>query len=149
MKNITAIIVLSVLIFAAGCHSDIVTTRHLKAITDKCVYIEKIETHDPYAGKVLRDVLEKEFIRKQVQICDANSANIILTGSAFATFRSAGNSGMFGSNESSAEAIEAMSITAKDTSGNILLTASYDNAEQFTASKLAQQFGAALANKLK
>ncbi len=149
MKNIIATGTLSILIFAAGCHSDIVTTRHLKAITDKCVHIEKIESQDPYAGKVLRDVLEKEFIRRHVQICDANTANIILTGSAFVSFRSAGNSGMFGTKESSAEAIEAMSITAKDTSGNVLLTASYDNAEQFTASKLAQEFGSALAKKLK
>jgi len=42
-----------------------------------------------------------------------------------------------------------MTITAKDPNGNILLTASYDNAEQLTASKLTQEFGSALAKKLK
>jgi hypothetical protein len=56
---------------------------------------------------------------------------------------------MFGGKESSAQAVESVTITAKDRSGAILLTASYDNADQFTASKLAQEFGSALADKLR
>jgi hypothetical protein len=38
---------------------------------------------------------------------------------------------------------------AKNRNGQILLTASYDNKEQYTASKLAKEFGSALADKLK
>ncbi len=137
------------LAFLAGCNTDIVTTKHLKAVKPKCVYIESIESKDPYVGKVIQGVLEKEFIRKKVQLCDANSANIILTGSTFLTTRSTGKTDWFGSKESAAESVESITITAKDPNGNILLTASYDNDEQLTASKLAQEFGSALAGKLK
>ena len=137
------------LAFFAGCHTDIVTTKQLKAVKPKCVYIKSIESEDPYVGRVIRDVLEKEFVRKKVQLCDAKSATVLLTGSTFLTTRSTGKTGWFGSNESSAQSVESLTITAKDPAGNILLTASYDNAEQFTASKLAQEFGSALADKLK
>jgi hypothetical protein len=137
------------LAFLAGCHTDIVTTKHLKAIKPKCVYIASIESKDPYVGRVIQGVLEKEFIRKKVRLCDPNSANVIIAGSTFLTTRSAGKTDWFGSKESSSESIESITITAKDPNGNILLTASYDNAEQFTASKLAQELGSALADKLK
>lgn len=137
------------LAFFVGCHTDIVTTKQLKAIKPKCVYVISIESEDPYVGKVIQGVLEKEFIRKKVQLCDDNSANVLIAGSTFLTTRSTGKTGWFGGKESSAQSIESLTITAKDKAGNILLTASYDNAEQFTASKLAQEFGSALADKLK
>jgi hypothetical protein len=147
MKRTLAIAALAA--FFAGCHTDIVTTKQLKAVKNKCVYVEPIESHDPYVGKVIRDVLEKEFVRKRVLLCDPKTATVIVTGSTFLTTRSAGNKNWFGGKESSAEAIESVTITAKDQSGAILLTASYDNADQFTASKLAQEFGSALADKLR
>jgi hypothetical protein len=130
------------LIFLTGCHTDIVTTKQLYAVKNKCVFIQPIDSRDPYVGKVIRDVLEKEFVRKRVQLCDEKSANVIVTGSTFLTTRSL-------KKNTPAEAIESLTITAKDQQGNVLLEASYDNAEQFTASKLAQEFGAALANKLR
>ena len=126
MKKVLLISVF--LAFFAGCHTDIVTTRHLKAINPKCVHIASIESEDPYVGKVIQGVLEKEFIRKKVQLCDPNSATIILTGSTFLTTRSTGKKDWFGSKESSSEAIESLTITA---------------------SKLTQEFGSVLANKLK
>jgi hypothetical protein len=144
-----SILISVVLAFAAGCHSDIVTTKQLRMMKDKCVFLSTIDSEDPYVGKVLRDALEKEFIRKKVQICDEDNANVIITGSTFLTTRSTGKTGWFGGKESSAQAIESITATAKDPNGNILLTASYDNAEQFSASKLAQEFGSALADKLK
>ena len=144
-----ALVIGAFLAFLAGCHTDIVTTKQLKAVRPKCVYIKSIESEDPYVGRVIRDVLEKEFVRKKVQLCDAKYATVILAGSTFLTTRSTGKTGWFGGKESSAQSIESLTITAKDKSGNILLTASYDNAEQFTASKLAQEFGSALADKLK
>jgi len=146
-----ALIISLFLVFTAGCHTDIVTTKQLKAVKDKCVYIKSIESEDPFVGKVLRDVLEKEFIRKSVHFCDAETANIIVTGSTFLTTRSSGQRGVFGlgGKESSAQAIESVTIIAKDPQGVTLMTASYDNADQFTASKLAQEFGSSLAGKLK
>jgi hypothetical protein len=144
-----ALMTCALVLLCAGCHTDIVATKQLKAVKDKCVYINPVESQDPYVGRVIRDVLEKEFVRKKVQLCDADAANIIMTGSTFLTTRSAGNKNWFGSKDSSAEAVESVTITAKDRQGNILLTASYDNAEQFTASKLAQDFGSTLAGKLK
>jgi hypothetical protein len=133
----------------AGCNTDIVTTKQLMTVKNKCVYVEPIESQDPYVGKVLRDILEKEFVRKNVQLCDARTANVILTGSTFMTLRSSGKKDWFGGKESSAQAIESLTITAKDKAGNILLTASYNNVDQLTASKLAREFGSALADKLR
>jgi len=147
MKRALAIGILLALF--AGCNTDIVTTKQLMTVKNKCVYVTPIESQDPYVGKVLRDVLEKEFVRKHVQLCDAEAANVILTGSTFMTTRSAGNKNWFGGKDSSAQAIESLTITAKDKAGNVLLTASYNNVDQLTASKLAQEFGSALADKLK
>jgi hypothetical protein len=140
-------------LFAAGCNTDIVTTKQLYALKQKCVYVTPIDSQDPYVGKVLKDVLEKEFIRKGVQLCDAENANVILTGSTFLTTRSQGQTSMlnnlFGGKETSAQAIESVTISAKDKAGNILLSASYNNVDQQTASKLARDFGSTLADKLR
>jgi uncharacterized lipoprotein YajG len=144
-----ALVICAFLAFLAGCHTDIVTTKQLRAVRPKCVHISSIESEDPYVGKVIQGVLEKEFIRKKVQLCDADSANVIITGSTFLTTRSTGKTDWFGSKDASAQAIESVTITAKDPNGSVLLTASYDNAEQLTASKLSQEFGSALADKLK
>ena len=150
MKKAFAISV--ILTLFAGCNTDIVTTNQLKTIKNKCVYVTPIESQDPYVGKVIRDVLEKEFVRKHIQLCDADNANVILTGSTFMTTRSHGETSMlnlFGGKQSSAQAIESVTITAKDKAGNLLLTASYNNVDQQTASKLAQDFGSTLADKLR
>ncbi len=135
-----------------GCNTDIVTTKDLNKVKNKCVYISPIESQDSYVGKVLRDAIEKEFVRKGVQLCDANSANVILTGSTFLTTRSHGETSMlniFGGKQDSAQSIESVTVSAKDSSGNLLLTASYNNADRLTASKLAQDLGSSLADKLK
>jgi hypothetical protein len=150
MKKIFAISMM--LAFCAGCNTDIVTTKHLKTIKPKYVYVNPIESQDPYIGKVVKDILEKEFIRKRVQLCDAENANVILTGATFLTTRSKGETSflnLFGGKQTSAQSIESMSISAKDRAGNVLLTASYNNADQQTASKLAQDFGSKLADKLR
>jgi hypothetical protein len=153
MNRLCMLIGLLLIAFSAGCNYDIVTTSRLKTITNKCVCIEPIESENPHVGKVLRDVLEKEFIRKKIEICDSNSATVFITGSTFLTIRSSGSetklfiagTGSF----VSSQAIESVSLVAKDRDGEILLTASYDNKEKSSASKLAKQFGSALANKLK
>jgi hypothetical protein len=111
-------------IVAAGCSTDIVCTDRLGEIEHKCVCIMPIESADPQVGRVMRDVIEKEFVRKDVALCDANSATVILTGSTFMTARSTSSPGLFGSSSESAEAVESLSLTAKDRKGQILLTAS-------------------------
>jgi hypothetical protein len=40
-------------------------------------------------------------------------------------------------------------LIVKDAEGQLLMSASYDNREQFTASRLAKEFGSAVADKLK
>ncbi len=151
MKRLYWLIGLLAIGASAGCNSDIVTTNRLKEITDKCVYIAPIQSENPYVGKVLRDVLEKEFIRRKIELGDPNTATIIITGATFMTVRAAPDANTFGSNRYAAanQAIESVSIMAKNRNGQILLTASYDNKEQYTASKLAKEFGSALADKLK
>jgi hypothetical protein len=107
----------------------------------KCVHIAPIESQDPHVGKVIRDVIEKEFVRAKIELCDPNMASVFITGTTFLTVRPA--------SRQTAEAIESVSIVAKDRDGEILLSASYDNKAQYTASKLAEEFGRALAGKLK
>jgi hypothetical protein len=133
----------------AGCHSDIVCTSRLKEIDHKCVFITPIDSADPQVGKVIRDVIEKEFVRKGVDLCDPNSATVFLTGSAFMTTRATSNTGLFNSSAESAQAVESLSLIAKDREGQILLSASYDNKDGSTVSKFAKEFGAAVADKLK
>jgi len=131
---------LAISIFA-GCGSDIVTTDRLKMLEHKCVYIEPLESEDPHVGKVIRDVLEKELMRQQIELCDPNTATVLFTGATFLTVR--------GSGAASGQAIESVSLVGKDTNGEVLLSASYDNKERYSASQLAKQFGSALAKKLK
>jgi hypothetical protein len=125
----------------AGCNSDIVCTPRLKMLEHKCVYIAPIESEDPHVGKVISDVIEKEFIKKKVELCDPNTATVFMTGTTFLTVRA--------TSKQSVQAIESVSVVAKDRDGNILLSASYDNKDQYTASKLAQEFGRALADKFR
>ena len=133
----------------AGCRSDIVCTERMKLLDRKCVYIEPLKTEEASVGRVLRDVLEKEFVRKQLEICDCNNATMFISGAAFLTERSASNQNLLVASGTSSQAIESVSLIVKDRDGQILATASYDNNERFTASKLAKEFGGELANKLK
>jgi hypothetical protein len=102
-------------------------------------------------GKVLRDVLEKELIRRKIEICNPDTATVFMSGSTFMTLRAGPDAAALGSLKSAAanQAIESVSVVGKDRNGEILLTASYDNREQYTASRLAMEFGSALAEKLK
>ena len=133
----------------AGCHSDIVCTERIKQLTRRCVYIEPLKTESPAVGIVLRDIIEKEFVKRRFEICDANSATIIIGGSAFLTQRAEESRTFLGGSANSSQAIESVSIVAKNRNGELLVLASYDNSERYTASKLGQEFGSALADKLK
>ena len=126
---------------SAGCSSDIVSTDRLKMLEHKCVYIEPLESEDPHVGKVIRDVLEKELMRQKIELCDPNTATVFFTGATFLTLR--------GTASASSQSIESVSLVAKDLDGEVLLSASYDNKERYTASRLAKEFGSALARKLK
>jgi len=141
MNKLFCLIGLLVICTCVGCHSDIVTTRRLKTLEHKCVYIEAIESEDPHVGRVISDVISKEFIRAKVELCDPNLATIFISGTTFLTTRAV--------KRGSQEAVESISVVAKDRDGEILLTASYGNKEQYTASKLAKEFGKALAGKFK
>ena len=134
---------------SAGCNSDIVTTNRLKELTLKCVYIEPLESEDPQVGKVIRDIIEKEFVRKKIELCDPNTATIFMTGATFLTARATSSGAFLTTASYSSQAIESVSLVAKDVEGEVLLSASYDNKDRYSASKLAKEFGSALANKLK
>ncbi len=134
---------------SAGCNSDIVTTNRLKELTHTCVYIAPLESEDPQVGKVIRDVIEKEFIRKKIELCDSNTATVFITGAAFLTARATSSGTFLSTSSSSSQAIESVSLVAKNSNGEVLLSASYDNKDRYSASKLAKEFGTALANKLK
>jgi hypothetical protein len=134
---------------SAGCNSDIVTTNRLRELSRRCIYVAPLESEDPQVGKVIRDVIEKEFIRKKIELCDSNTATIFITGATFLTVKATSSGTILTTSSYSSQAIESVSLVAKNSNGEILLSASYDNKERYSASKLAQEFGAALANKLK
>jgi len=134
---------------SAGCNSDIVTTNRLKELTHRCIYVAPLESEDPQVGKVIRDVIEKEFIRKKIELCDPNTATIFMTGATFLTARATSSGTFLSTSSYSSQAIESVSLVAKNSNGEVLLSASYDNKDRQSASKLAKEFGAALANKLK
>jgi len=134
---------------SAGCNSDIVTTHRLKELNHKCIYVAPLESEDPQVGKVIRDVIEKEFIRRKIELCDLNTATVFITGATFLTARATSSRTFLSTSSYSSQAIESVSLVAKNSNGEVLLSASYDNKERYSASKLAQEFGAALANKLK
>jgi hypothetical protein len=132
---------LLIAIVSAGCgSSDIVVTKQMKLIDNKCVNIAPLKSDDPQVGEVLRDAIEKELLRKKIAICPSDTATIFITGSTFLTTR--------GTASSSGQSIESVSLVGKDSKGEILLSATYNNQDRYTASKLAKEFGAALANKL-
>ena len=141
MNKLYWLIGLLAIIAFAGCGSDIVSTDRLKMLEHKCIYIAPLESEDPHVGQVIKDVLEKELLRQHVELCDPNTATVLLTGSTFMTVR--------GSGAATSQSIESVSLVGKDTNGEMLLSASYDNKERYSASKLAQQFGSELAKKLK
>ncbi|MFH1881826.1 MAG: hypothetical protein ABIL62_03825 [Planctomycetota bacterium] len=134
---------------SAGCNSDIVTTNRLKELTLKCVYIEPLESENPQVGKVIRDVIEKEFVRRKIKLCDSNTATVFITGATFLTAKATSSGTILTTSSYSSQAIESVSLVAKDVGGEILLSASYDNKDRQSASKLAKEFGSALADKLK
>ncbi len=134
---------------SAGCNTDIVCTRRLKMLEHKCVYIAPLDSEDPHVGKVVRDVIEKELVRRNVQLCDSDTATIFISGATFLTVRATSNEDLFGASSSSNQAIESVSVVAKNNSGELLLSASYDNKQRYTASKLGREFGSLLADKLK
>jgi hypothetical protein len=115
------------------------------------VYIEDLKTEDPSIGKVLRDVIEKEFVRKRFEICDQNNATILISGAAFLTQQSAGSQNplFLGGSTKANQAIESISLVAKNNKGEILASASFDNVDRRSASKIATEFGNAVAGKLK
>ncbi len=134
---------------STGCNTDIVTTRGLKKLTHKCVYIAPIESDNPQVGKVIRNIIEKEFVRRKIELCDSDTATVFITGATFMTARATSSGSFLGKSSTSTQAIESVSVVAKDSSGQVLLSASYDNKDRYSASKLAREFGSALANKLK
>lgn len=149
MNKLYWLIGLLAISMSAGCSSDIVTTHRLKELTHKCIYVAPLESEDPQVGKVIRDVIEKEFIRKKIELCDPNTATVFITGATFLTVKATSSGTILTTSSYSSQAIESVSLVAKNSNGEILLSASYDNKDRNSASQLAKEFGAALANKLK
>lgn len=153
MKRSFWLIGLLLMVLSTGCPYDIVTTPHLKALAEKRIYIEPIQSENPHVGQVLRDALEKEFVRKNFELGDPNTATVFISGSTFMTVRSKASEtkvSVVGTGSAFAnQAVESISVIAKDKEGQILLTASYDNSKQYTVSKLAKEFGSELAKRLK
>jgi hypothetical protein len=146
MKIIVSVLMLLVI---AGCSSDIVVMPELRQVQERSIYIQPLKTENDSIGRVLRDVIEKEFARQSFKLVDESKATIIISGSAFLTARSLGSQTIFGGSTLSTQAIESVSLVAKDTTGNLLVTASFDNKDRLSASKLGREFGKALADKIK
>ena len=145
-RKIIAVFVLSIVFLVTGCHSDIVCSKSLKSVKTKIVYVMPLDTEIPNVGIVIRDVLQKELIRKKIVLCDSpEKATVILSGAAFFTDRAFGSGKSYESNTS----LESVSVKILDRSGNILCSASYDNTKRYTASRLSKELGSIVASKLK
>jgi hypothetical protein len=149
MSKLQLFVGLVLLGLIVGCSADIVCTERLAMLETKCVYIAPLASDNPQIGKVLRDVLEKELIRREVGVCGADDATVLISGATFLTVRSTSNDNLLGGSTMSAQAIESVSVIAKDREGEILMSASYDNEQRYSASRLAKEFGSALAIKLR
>jgi hypothetical protein len=149
MKRLHWLFALFVIGIFAGCNTDIVCTKRLKILDRKCVYLAPLDSENPNIGKVLRDVIEKEFVRGDIEICDPNTATIFITGATFLTARSKSSQTFISGSFTSSQAIESVSLIAKDKTGEILMSASYDNKNRYSASKLGKEFGSELAKRLK
>lgn len=151
--NKKILMLVSLLASVSGCNYDIVRNKAVKLDEPKFVFVESLKTEDEHIGIVLRDVIEKEFARKGFALSDANSATILISGSAFLTERSKSSQNFVlflgGSSSNSNNAIESVSLIAKNRAGQLLATASYDNSGSFTASKLGSEFGRAFSEKLR
>jgi hypothetical protein len=108
MNRLCWLIGLLAIAASTGCNSDIVTTRGLKELNHKCVHLESIESDDPHVGKVIRDVIEKEFVRRNIELCNSDTATVFITGATFLTENAESNGSFFGigSSSSSTQAIE-------------------------------------------
>jgi hypothetical protein len=148
-KIVSKFILITALIIFSGCHHDVVTTRHLDQLAFKCAYVEPISTPTPQMGEVLRDVLIKELVRKEIAICGANTATMTISGSAFMTNLSKSNQNFLGGSSQATEAIESVSLVVEDRDGKILATASYDNRDRKSAGRIGKELGSAIASKLK
>ena len=86
-------------------------------------------------------------MRRKIELCDPNTAMFFITGTIFLIVRVTSTQTIFSGSSVSSQAIEGVSLVAKDKDGEILLPASYDNKERYSATKLAREFGSALADK--
>lgn len=147
--KIWGLLAVALLLSTAGCNMDIVTTEHLSAVSERRVYVEAIGSQDPQVGEVLKDILEKELLRRNVAMCDEKNATIIMEGATFMTDQSKSSAGLFGPSAVSNQALESITLTARDREGQILLSASYDNMDRKTAGRAGKEFGQAIAQRLK
>ena len=149
MNRIYCYVGLLIIVISAGCNYDIVTSKRLKELDYRCIYVAPIDSEEPQIGQVIKDVIEKEFMRKKVKLCDPNNATIFMTGSTFLTAKAVSSGTIIMSSSYSSQSIESVTLVAKDSNGEMLLSASYDNKDRLGASKLAQELGSAIADKLR
>jgi hypothetical protein len=142
MKKMTLTVsVLLTLILIAGCGYNVVRNKDVKLDTPKCICNEHLKIDDPNVGNVFHNAIEKEFKRCGFELCRHTNATILISGSASLTEQPVGGS-------NSEQTIESISLTAKNKTGQILATASYDNTKRLTTSRLATELGRAIAQKL-
>jgi hypothetical protein len=142
-KMTLTVSVLLILILIAGCNYNVVRNKDVKLDTPKCVCNERLKIEDPNIGTVFHNAIEKEFVRCGFELCRHNTATILISGSASLTERSTA-----GGSLNSEQTIESVSLTAKNKTGQILATVSYDNTKRLPTSRLAAELGRAIAKKL-
>jgi len=68
MNRIYCYVGLLIIVISAGCNYDIVTSKRLKELDYRCIYVAPIDSEEPQIGQVIKDVIEKEFMRKKVKL---------------------------------------------------------------------------------
>ena len=153
----TVLVSMMMMLAVGGCYSDVTVTKELKTLDRKCIHIGQIDCNNPRVAKILRDCLQKEFIKAKLDVCDEDTATMIMTGDVFMTtekefagsgwFGSYGSGGYVGGKE--ALAIDSTSFQVKTKDGRLLAVASYNNWVRERVERVGHFLGYDLASKLK
>lgn len=157
MKLKLTLLLAGLAVMLAGCYSDVMVTETLKGYYRRDVFIGDINCQAPEASSILRDSLTKAFIKNGVNVTSRDNATMILSGDVFLSygskelasgFRTSDVGSFYGSGKSG-YTIESASFKMKDTFGEILLIATFNNYDRLSVDQVGYFLGNDIALKVR
>jgi hypothetical protein len=151
MRTFFNIIPVASMLVLSGCHMDVMVDRErLAEVGLRCVHIGPLASANEPLAQVVRDVLEKEFMRREMGPCTAEEATLLMSGSIDALSINTTRKKFLGPlEETSRESISSVSLVVKDREGSVVLSMSFDNQDRHSAIHLGRMLGRDLAKKLR